>query len=366
MEINWSLALAFSSVCMSQACGGDAKPFPAGGSDPEWQSARQGEGHEAEEVEEVDDWAPPCEASQHSQVLLDDVDALDFGVAGAQIVFADWSLGPRYLSDWHTGGIRSVNIDGTGARVLFTAPEEHQVRNAFVEGADVYFPMTQPVEDQASDRATYLWRMPLAGGEPTLLSEGEGIYDEFAEIFDSDANSLYLENAEQVVRVSKKDGTAVVIADLGLDMVNQSQLFEGKVWFSNIQGDGLVRSVPADARGPLEDQVFSRDTCESRSLSVTPAGVFCGLRKFGADGKLVFIDGELEEYTPDSVSTPVGNKVVLYGGERMDELDVFSYAQRTLVCDATSAVDIHVREDAVYWLEYVAGDAKHRLFRAPR
>jgi hypothetical protein len=360
MGIRWGVVLAFSSVCLGLACG-DAKPGDNGDGDA--LSASQGDGND---VDDVDGWAPPCEASNHSQVLLDDVDALDFAVAGDQIVFADWSLGPRYLFDhMNTGGIRSVNIDGTGPRVLFTAPEEHEVFHAFVEGADVYFPMTQPVEDQVRDRATYLWRMPLTGGEPTLFSKPEGSYDKFAEIFASDADSLYLESSEQVVRVSKKDGTAVVIADIGLDIVDQSQLFEGKVWFTTFQGDGLVRSVPADASGPA-DQVFGQDTCGLRSLSVTPAGVFCGLSKYGADGKLVWFDGELEDYTPGGVSTPVGNKVVLYGGERMDELDVYSYEQRTLVCDATSAVDIHVREDAVYWLEHLDSDAKHRLFRAPR
>jgi hypothetical protein len=346
---------------LSPACGDDSTPSPGIGADGGGltESAGDGDGDDA--------WSPPCEAANHSQVLLDDVDSLEFAVSGDQIVFADWSLGPVYLFDYmHTGGIRAVNVDGTGARVVFTAPEEHQVFSAFIDGTDVYFPMTQPVDDPGHNRATYLWRMPITGGEPTLFSQPEGSYDQFAKIFASDASSLYLENDEEVVRVSKQDGTAVVIADIDLDMVDQAQLFEGKIWFTTFQGDGLVRSVPADASAPAAE-VFSQATCtELSSLSVTPAGVFCGLSKFDMDGERVWFDGELEEYTPNGVSTPLGNKVVLYGGERMDELDVLNLEQRTLVCDATSAVDIHVREDAVYWLEYLDGDAKHRLFRAPR
>lgn len=364
MAMRWSVGLAFSSVCLSLGCGGEAMSSQGVSGDSGVQTASQGDG---DGDGEDDVWSPPCEASNSSQVLLDDVDALDFAVAGDQIVFADWSLGATYLADpMRTGGVRAVNVDGSGARVLFTAPLEHQLFHAFAEGADVYFPMTQPVEDQVRDRATYLWRMPLAGGEPSLFSQPEGGYDQFAEIFASDATSLYLENGEQVVRISKQDGTAVVIADLGLDSVDQAQLFEGKVWFATLQGDDLVRSVPADASAPAAE-VFGHDTCGYlSSLSVTPAGVFCGLSKFDMNGVRVWFDAELEEYTPNGVSRPLGNKVILYGGERMDELDVLSYEQRTLVCDATSAVDLHVREDAVYWLEYLDGDAKHRLFRAPR
>ena len=141
---------------------------------------------------------------------------------------------------------------------------------------------------------------------------------------------------------------------------------QGKVWYSIVQGDESVRYVPADASQP-GSTVFSQDECPYfRSLSVTPSGVFCSLNKYSAEGKSDYIDDQLEEYTPGGVSLPIGNKVVLYGGERMDELDVFTLEQRTLVCDATSAVDLHVRDHFVYWLENVNTDAKHRLFRAPR
>ena len=68
MGIRWSLVLAFASVCLTVACGEDPKPSPGvgGGGGPS-ESPGDGDG-------DGEAWSPLCQASNSSQVLLDDVD----------------------------------------------------------------------------------------------------------------------------------------------------------------------------------------------------------------------------------------------------------------------------------------------------
>ena len=194
-------------------------------------------------------------------------------VVGNSLFFVDTGAGTPDAAGG-TGGVRRVNLDGSGDGILYAAQPGQQLID-LVAGVDDLYILQQEMTGSAS--RVFLYSMPQGGGIPAPLSDGSaGWAPSLVHFVGVDANSVFLVNQDDVTgkarltRVDLADGSETTLAlSAG---IRSAQLMGNVVWYY----DGAsIYQVPAHG-GALGAVQVGTISCAPRTMSVTADAIYCG------------------------------------------------------------------------------------------
>ena len=194
-------------------------------------------------------------------------------VGGDGLFFVDTSAGTPGLAG-ATGGVRRVNVDGTGDGILYAAQPGQQLLDIIAGGDSLYLLQQETVG--AASRAFLYW-MPQGGGTPARLSASDaGWASSLIHFIGIDAGSVYLVNQDDVTgkalltRVDFADGSETVLATSA--GIRSAQLLGDWVYYYDAAS---IYVAPAHGGGPAAMPVGTL-SCSPRTMSVTPDAIYCG------------------------------------------------------------------------------------------
>lgn len=193
-------------------------------------------------------------------------------VEGGSLFFVDTGAGTPGVSS-ATGGVRRVNVDGTGDGILYASQPGQQLID-LIASDDMLYLLQQ--ESTGATSRVFLYGMPQGGGTPTRVSAtSAGWAPSQIHFVGSDAGSVYLVNQDDVTtkarltRVDLADGTETALASSA--GIRSAQLVGDRVYFY----DGAsIYVTPAHGSGPAVS--VGTISCSPRIMSVTSDAIYCG------------------------------------------------------------------------------------------
>lgn len=192
---------------------------------------------------------------------------------GSSLFFVDTSAGtPGAVGA--SGGLRRVNVDGTGDGILYASPAGQQLIDIIV-GADVLYLLQQETTGTAS--RVFLYQMPQGGGVPQRVSAtSAGLAPNLAHFVGIDASSVYLVNQDDVTgkarltRVDLGDGSETVLASS--PGIRSAQLVGDWLYYY----DGSSIYVTAAHGLSATASPVGTISCAPRTMSITADAIYCG------------------------------------------------------------------------------------------
>ena len=193
-------------------------------------------------------------------------------VAGGSLFFVDTNAGSPAAAG-ATGGLRRVNVDGTGDGILYASAPGQQLVDV-ITGADMVYLLQQETE---SASRVFLYQMPQGGGVPERVSAtSAGWAPNLAHFVGIDLGSVYLVNQDDVTgkamltRVDLGDGAETVLASS--PGIRSAQLVGDWVYYY----DGSSIYVTAAHGGVAMASAVGTISCAPRIMSVTADAIYCG------------------------------------------------------------------------------------------
>lgn len=269
----------------------------------------------------------------------------------------------RQYDEFHftTGvAIRRLGVDGSNVTLLYQVPEpeNYHIGDLLPSAGGIYFTMS----DNTIDSMTHLYKLPLAGGEPSMVTGAEKFDFNLADFEFEDAENIYVSKAAGLVRIAKATGEWTIVFELK-DGVGQLQVYQNDVWFTMaVLGAGGVGHVPLNSVEASITQ-YSTRPCGGGSLFVGSSGVFCGEDRFEPDGTVTAITKLFQFYAYEDrnhiyntgfVPTHEGGssaimRTRIQTTDYLMQVDTSTFSYKTFACNPGLAQDLQVTPTHIYW-----------------
>jgi hypothetical protein len=265
-----------------------------------------------------------------------------------------------------TASIRRAGKDGSGDTVLYAAPKGKRVVDLHADTTTVYFLLSETLP--GGSLKAFLYSLPKAGGTPTRISASAAKgYDSFtAQVFASQGGSLFVSSSDakqRIYRVSIADGTETLVTEREGLINTNLQLFKDEIWFTGSQGvDGIFKVPAAGAMTPPVR--VGMLNCGTLRVVATDTVILCGdplgIRSLSLDGEnprkiLDLIDDKSLAAANPSLAdgnnyyaVPVASAKV---GRPLRRQPIAGGAVTVVACDRRAMRDFSVGATDLFWIE---------------
>jgi hypothetical protein len=210
--------------------------------------------------------------------VLEDVVGDHLTVAGDGLVFIDRSAGELFPTGHRGGAIRRIGADGTGDRLLYTAPADRLILSLAIFGDDVFF-LEDAYAGVAQPDDVALHRVPLAAGPATLVGSLSRPRALVTELIAVEADEAYVNVGEDgIFRVALAGGRVEAVTTERI--LRNTALVGDDLFYTASEGIGMsalerVAKTATDAMGT----VVLTDECKDGLVG--EAGIFCRVTTVG-------------------------------------------------------------------------------------